>query len=46
MAKYTLTVVDTTGIQPYLFGTNSLRQNAGASYLVRLRHQGTWVRSS
>lgn len=34
MSQYTLTVVDTTGIQDYIFGTNQLRQNVGASYLV------------
>lgn len=42
MKQYTLTVVDTKGIQRYIFGTNSLRQNVGASYLVECatRH---WV---
>ncbi|MCC7571620.1 hypothetical protein KO465_09940 [Candidatus Micrarchaeota archaeon] len=34
MTQYTLTVVDTTGIQDYIFGTNQLKQNVGASYLV------------
>ena len=34
MNQYTLTVVDTTGIQDYIFGTNNLQQNVGASYLV------------
>lgn len=34
MKRYTLTVVDTVGIQDYIFGTNNLRQNVGASYLV------------
>lgn len=34
MSQYTLTVVDTTGIQDYIFGTNQLCQNVGASYLV------------
>lgn len=34
MSQYTLTVVDTAGIQDYIFGTNQLRQNVGASYLV------------
>lgn len=34
MKQYTLTVVDTKGIQSYIFGTNSLRQNVGASYLM------------
>lgn len=32
--KYTLTVIDTKSIQKYIFGTNKLQQNAGASYLV------------
>ena len=30
----TVTVIDTTGIQPYIFGSNRLRENVGASYLV------------
>lgn len=34
MSNYTLTVLDTSGIQNYLFGTNNLKQNAGASYLA------------
>jgi hypothetical protein len=34
MNRYTLAVVDTTGIQDYIFGTNQLKQNIGASYLV------------
>jgi hypothetical protein len=34
MNRYTLAVVDTTGIQDYIFGTNQLKQNVGASYLV------------
>jgi len=34
MTNYTLTVLDTSGIQNYLFGTNNLKQNAGASYLA------------
>lgn len=29
-----LTLVDTTGIQPYIFGSNRLQENIGASYLV------------
>jgi hypothetical protein len=32
--KITVTVLDTTGIQPYIFGSNRLRENIGASYLV------------
>ena len=34
MTQYTLTVLDTSAIQEYLFGTNNLRQNIGASYLA------------
>jgi len=34
MKKITVTVLDTTGIQPYIFGSNRLRENIGASYLV------------
>lgn len=34
MNNYTLTIVDTTGIQDYIFGTNHLKQNMAASYLV------------
>jgi len=42
MAKYTVTVVDTTGIQPYIFGSNRLQENIGASELVRLA-TGEWA---
>jgi hypothetical protein len=31
---HVLTVVDVTGIQPYIFGSNRLRENIGASELV------------
>jgi hypothetical protein len=34
MSKYIATVIDTTGIQSYIFGSNRLRENIGASYLV------------
>src|SRR5919199_5346223 len=34
MSEYIATVIDTTGIQPYIFGSNRLRENIGASYLV------------
>ena len=32
---YVLTVVDTVGIQRYIYGTNHLRQNVGASHIVK-----------
>lgn len=35
MSQFTVTVLDTTGIQPYIFGSNKLRENIGASYLVK-----------
>lgn len=42
MRRYTLTVIDTSGIQDYIFSTNNLKQNAGASYLVECA-TGRWV---
>lgn len=42
MNKYTLTAIDSSGIQNYLFSTNNLRQNVGASYLVKLA-TGKWI---
>lgn len=32
--SYTLTALDMTGIQPYIFGSNRMRENVGASALV------------
>jgi hypothetical protein len=40
MADYKLTIVDTTGIQAYIFGTNTLRHHMGASWLVDWATQG------
>lgn len=40
--KLTVTVLDTTGIQAYIFGGNRLRENVGASYLVA-QATGAWV---
>ena len=34
MSQFMLTILDTGGIQGYVFGTNSLQQNVGASHLV------------
>lgn len=34
MAKYFLVIIDTTQIQSYIFGSNKLRENISASYLV------------
>lgn len=35
MPTYTLTLLDTVGIQDYIFGSNVLRENIGGSELVR-----------
>jgi hypothetical protein len=42
MAEHVITVVDTTGIQNYIFGSNRLRDNIGASQLVD-EATGPWV---
>ncbi|MBF2063246.1 MAG: hypothetical protein IGS39_02255 [Calothrix sp. C42_A2020_038] len=34
MIKYTVTVIDTTGKQNYIFNSNRLRENTGASFLL------------
>lgn len=46
MTQYIATVIDTTGIQSYIFGSNRLRENVGASYLVGLATDGKagWVK--
>ncbi|MEG3862401.1 Cas10/Cmr2 second palm domain-containing protein [Microcoleus sp. herbarium12] len=36
MSHYIATVIDTTGIQKYVFGSNRLKENIGASHLVKL----------
>lgn len=38
----TLTIIDTAGIQRYVFGSNNLQHNVGASYLVECA-TGGWV---
>ena len=45
MKKITVTVLDTTGIQPYIFGSNRLRENIGASYLVS-QATDNWARKA
>lgn len=45
MRNFTVTVLDTTGIQPYIFGSNRLRENIGASYLVS-EATDDWVRNA
>jgi hypothetical protein len=34
MSNYVVTIIDTTGIQSYIFNSNRLRENIGASYLI------------
>jgi hypothetical protein len=45
MKKFTVTVLDTTGIQHYIFGSNRLRENIGASYLVS-EATDNWARNA
>lgn len=42
MRQYSLVVVDTTQIQPYIFSSNRLRENIGASWLVK-QATGPWA---
>jgi hypothetical protein len=42
MTKYTLTLLDTTGIQEYIFASNRLQENIGASELV-FRATSLWA---
>ena len=42
MTKYTLTLLDTTGIQDYIFASNRLQENIGASELV-FRATSLWA---
>lgn len=42
MSQYTLTSIDATGIQNYIFGSNRLAENIGASQLVE-RALSTWL---
>jgi hypothetical protein len=45
MHKVTLTFIDTTGIQPYIFASNRLRENIGASFLIE-EFSNTWVKEA
>jgi hypothetical protein len=42
MSQLTITFIDTTGIQDYVFSSNRLRENIGASHLVSAA-TGEWV---
>ena len=42
MNQLVATIIDTTGIQKYIFGSNRLRENIGGSYLVQLA-TSEWV---
>jgi len=42
MSKLTLTLLDTTGIQDYIFSSNRLQENIGASELV-YRANSLWA---
>jgi len=43
MNNLVATVIDTTGIQKYIFGSNRLRENIGGSYLVQVA-TNEWVK--
>jgi hypothetical protein len=45
MTQYTFTVIDTTGIQNYIFSSNRLRENIGASQLVK-EATGDWIKAA
>ncbi len=45
MSQFTVTFIDTTGIQDYIFNSNRLRENIGASYLVSAA-TGEWVKET
>ena len=45
MADLYLVALDTTGIQSYIFGSNRLRENVGASHLVQMATSG-WLLAS
>jgi len=43
--KLVVTILDSAGIQPYIFGSNKLRENIGASYLVK-QAAGDWAKEA
>jgi hypothetical protein len=45
MTQYTFTILDTTGIQNYIFNSNRLRENIGASQLVK-EVTSDWVKET
>lgn len=45
MTTYIATLIDTTGIQSYIFNSNRLRENIGASHLVA-QATGQWVQDA
>ena len=45
MAKYTVVLIDTISIQNYVFGSNKLKENLGASYLVKTIYEYPGVKS-
>jgi len=45
MRRFTVTILDTTGIQSYIYGSNRLRENIGASYLVA-QATDNWARDA
>lgn len=40
MVKLTAVIVDTVSIQPYIFGSNKLKENIGASYIIEHKIYG------
>lgn len=45
MAGWALSIVDTTGIQEYIFGSNKLKENIGASHLLVQVSEG-WLHAA